>query len=43
VIFSFPHPLQYKPYQYEGFTPEERAVLRFTDGSMRLLDTGAKP
>jgi hypothetical protein len=39
VIFHFPHPLQYKPYPYEGFPPEERVVIRFTDGSMKLIDT----
>ena len=31
------HPLQYLPYQYEGFTPEERATLRSTDISMRVV------
>jgi hypothetical protein len=33
------HPLQYLPYQYELFTPAERAILRATDISMRLVDT----
>jgi len=31
------HPLQYLPYQYEGFTPEQRAALRSVDISMRVV------
>src|SRR5262249_30226358 len=31
------HPLEFLPYQYEGFTPEGRAVLRSTDIRMQLL------
>ena len=31
------HPLEFRPYQYEGFTPAERAALRSADISMRLL------
>jgi hypothetical protein len=31
------NPLSYRPYQYEGFTPRERAVLRTCDISMRLI------
>jgi hypothetical protein len=31
------HPLTYLPYQYEGWKPEERAVLRATDLRMRLV------
>ena len=38
VIFARPHPLQYLPYQYEGYTPEERAALRETDIRMRVVD-----
>jgi hypothetical protein len=34
---SAPHPLQFKPYQYEGYTPEQRQLLRSTDIRMRLL------
>lgn len=41
VIFSFPHPLQYAPYRYEGFRDYERAILAGSDISMRLLDRGA--
>jgi hypothetical protein len=32
------HPLEFLPYQYEGYTPPERAVLRAADLSMRVLD-----
>jgi hypothetical protein len=31
------HPLEFLPYQYEGFTPENREVLRSTDIRMRLV------
>ena len=31
------HPLQFLPYQYEGYTPEERAALRGADIRMRLV------
>lgn len=31
------HPLAYLPYQYEGWKPEERAVLRASDLRMRLV------
>ena len=31
------HPLEFLPYQYEGFTPEARAVLRSSDIRMRLI------
>jgi len=37
VLARAPHPLQFLPYQYEGYTPEERARLRATDISMRLV------
>jgi hypothetical protein len=37
TLASAPHPLQFVPYQYEGFTPEERHVLRTTDITMRLV------
>lgn len=36
-VMSAPHPLQYLPYQYEGYTPEERAALRKTEIRMRVL------
>ena len=31
------HPLQYLPYQYEGFTPAQRERLRTTDIQMRAI------
>ena len=31
------HPLEFLPYQYEGFSPERRAVLRSTDIRMQLV------
>lgn len=37
AVYSRPHPLEYPPYQYEGFTPEQRRTLRSTDISMRLM------
>ncbi len=41
VVLRFTHPLQFLPYQYEGFEPMERQVLRTNDISIRLIDTGA--
>lgn len=37
LIAQAPHPLAYVPYQYEGFTPAQRRVLRTADITMRLL------
>jgi hypothetical protein len=37
VLRRTPHPLQFLPYQYEGYTPAERAVLRSRDINMTLL------
>lgn len=34
-----PHPREYRPYQYEGCTPAERAMIRSRDLRMRLLLT----
>jgi len=31
------HPLEFLPYQYEGYTPEDRAALRAADIHMRLV------
>ena len=31
------HPLEFLPYQYEGYAPERRAVLRSTDIRMQLI------
>jgi hypothetical protein len=39
VIYQERHPLEFLPYQYEGYTPNERAALRSTDISMRLVVT----
>jgi hypothetical protein len=36
-VFAAPHPLQFLPYQYEGYTPKERQLLRSTDIRMRVL------
>ena len=41
-MMSASHPLQFVPYQYEGFTPEQRRFLRSTDMRMRIL-VPAKP
>lgn len=38
VLLARAHPLQYLPYQYEGYTPEERAALRAADIRMRLVE-----
>lgn len=35
-LWTTPHPAQYRPYQYEGFAPHERSVLRTADISMRV-------
>lgn len=43
VLFSVTHPLQFLPYQYEGFSLMERLILRSTDISMRLIDTQVVP
>lgn len=37
TIVRAAHPLSYLPYQYEGHTPRERALLRESDFSMRLI------
>jgi hypothetical protein len=40
------NPLSYRPFQYEGFTPRQRAILRSGDISMRLIrlkDAAALP
>ncbi len=36
-LLRFEHPLAYKPYQYEGHTPRERALLRSTEIDLRLI------
>ncbi len=37
VLLKRPHPLQYFPNQYQGYTPEWRDKIRATDFSMRLI------
>jgi hypothetical protein len=37
VLLRAPHPLEFLPYQYEGYTPEERSALRNNEISMRLI------
>lgn len=39
TVFATRHPVQFLPYQYEGYRREQRAMLRATDVSMRLVDT----
>jgi hypothetical protein len=42
TVFHASHPLSFLPYQYEGFTPIQREVLRTNDITMRLIDTGTR-
>ena len=37
VIARSGHPLEFWPYQYEGYRRDERALLRANDISMRLI------
>ena len=37
TLLRVAHALSYEPYQYEGFTPAERAALRTSDISVRLI------
>jgi len=41
VLFTFEHPLAYLPYQYEGHTPRERALLREHPPLIKLLQLTA--
>lgn len=41
TTLSAAHPLEYLPYQYDGFTPRQRAILRSTDIRMRLVRLSA--
>jgi hypothetical protein len=41
VLLRARHPFEYEPYQYESHTKAERHILRSTDISMRLVDTGS--
>jgi hypothetical protein len=38
TIIQSPNPLEYLPYQYDGYTPDERNKLRSTNIQMRLID-----
>ena len=38
TLLRFEHPLTFLPYQYEGFLPGERSILRTSDISIRLID-----
>ena len=37
TLLAAPHPTEFLPYQYEEYTPDQRAVLRATDIRMRLV------
>jgi hypothetical protein len=37
ILKEASHPLEFLPYQYEGFTPEQRATLRSSDLTMRMV------
>jgi hypothetical protein len=37
TLFRIGHPLTYGPFQYEGHTPAERAILQTQDISIRLM------
>jgi hypothetical protein len=37
LVHQAPHPLQFLPYQYEGYTPAQRRLLRTTDIRMRIF------
>lgn len=43
VIFEVEHPLEYLPYQYEGFDARGRRILRSAGISVRLIDTQTSP
>jgi hypothetical protein len=38
VALRAEHPMKFRPYQYEGFVPAERAILREHDISMRVIE-----
>jgi hypothetical protein len=43
VVFETPHPLAWPPAIFEGYSPEERAILRRAPPMIRLLDRGHRP
>jgi hypothetical protein len=40
VLFSVPHPYRFEALLYEGYTPQERALVRSARLEMTLIDTG---
>jgi hypothetical protein len=40
ILWQRPHPFQYEPYLFEGFTFADREAFRRRDFSMRLLESG---
>lgn len=42
IVFSAEHPLAHRPYQFDGFTPRQRELLRTADIRMKLIRL-AKP
>lgn len=43
TIAASPHPFEYAPYLYEGFTPEERTRRRSVDHRMRVVRMPVQP
>ncbi len=41
TILRAEHPMSYLPYQYEGYSPRERALIRSNDISMRVIKLAA--
>lgn len=37
IILQRPHPQQFLPYQYEGYTPDQRSKFQSVDISMKLI------
>ena len=37
VLFSAPHPLQFVPYQYDGYTPRERRLMKEHPPFIKLI------
>ena len=42
TVIQSPNPLEFLPYQYEGFTPDERNKLKTSDITMRLIEYAIK-
>jgi hypothetical protein len=43
VLFSRPHPLQFRPYLYEGYLEEHRRLFEKLDLTMRVADVKLPP